>query len=500
MKTLVQKINTMVTLTAALLLTTVGLSAQTYQDDVYYSPSKNTSKKKVVQPKKDVRKEAKRTYRATHEVEDFSTAQQRYAKMLSEKQKESSNAKAYDETESWVYNTQGLTKKQDIQKEISLYNRGNVNADNPDADTYYEDDYVLWQPVKVTRVYTQPHWYSNFYFDFNFGWGDVYYHPYNYGYYSRYYWDDYYSYWGDYYAPYYRWHRPYWSSYYGHIGWRDYYSPHYYYQHYYNPYCDYGGYGNYYNSRYYHDNYEYKQRPQEFSDDITNTYRRNAARAEQARDASAANFQRERAENMNRRYSSDIYRRRNVSENTPELRQNIDSNTETYRRGDSRISPTIAGSSNGDTMYQRENAYTRRIEDSRNEYRRRSTITPRRSVENVTEGRQIYRNDFQEYRRINENTNIHKTDSESYRRVTTPSRRNSSQTYRSSAPLRDNNSSYRRSAPTPVRSSESYRRPAPSRRTYSTPNRSSSPSRSNYRSPSRNTSPSRSNNNTNYRR
>lgn len=431
MKTFVKKINTAVALTAVFLLATVGISAQTYQDDVYYSPSKATSSK--AKKTKDVKKEVNKTYRTNDKVEDFSTAQQRYAKMLKEKQKDSKQAEAYDETESWVYSTQGLTPKQEINKEVSLYNKGNVSADNPNADSYYDKDYVLWQPAKVTRIYMRPRWCSSFYFGFNYGWGGIYHNPY----YNPYYWD-YYPYWGHpyysyHYAPYYynNWHTPYWRH-------------HYYY-----------GYDRYYNDNYYRNHYySYRQRPQEYSHANRNTYRRNAV-LKQRQNVVKPDNQSVRSGQRNTRYSATTYRRKPAT-NTHKL-PNSGFKKEVSRANSQKTAPSTTRRTYNNVVHQGKAPYTRRIENSKTNYRR-STSTPRRNT-------QIYRRTT--------NTKMKNSTPTIYRRTTTPRRTNSSGTYRRST-SQPNRTSYR----TPARTSSSTRSSSPSSTSRrSTPSRSSLDSR-----------------------
>lgn len=429
MKTFVKKINTTVALTAVFLLAIVGVSAQTYQDDVYYSPSKATSSK--TKKTKDVKKEVNKTYRTNDKVEDFSTAQQKYAEMLKEKQKDSKHTEAYDETESWVYSTQGLTSKDEINKDVSLYNRGNVSADKPNADSYYQKDYVLWQPAKVTRLYMRPRWCSSFYFGFNYGWGGIYHNPY---YYNPYYWN-YYPYWGHpyysyHYVPYYynNWHTPYWRH------------------HYY-------GYDRYYNNNYYRNNYySYRQRPQEYSHTNRSTYRRNAV-LKQRQSVVRNNNQSARPGQRNTRYSTTTYRRKPAT-NTHKL-PNSGFKKEVRRANTQKKAPATTRRTFNNVVHQGKAPYTRRIENSKSNYRR-STSTPRRSS-------QIYR------RTINTKKNNTPT---IYRRTTTPRKTNSSGTYRRST-SQPNRTSYR----TPARTSSSTRSSSPSTSRRSTPSRSSLDSR-----------------------
>lgn len=449
MKTLFKKNTDAVTLIAVFLLGTIGTFAQTYQDDVYYSPSKDTSKK--VEKPKDVNKEVKKTYRSNDKVEDFSAAQESYAKMLSEKHNNTTptTERTYNEKKSWVANTQGLTQKQDIQKEISLYNRGNVDADNPNND--YDEEYVLWQPTKVTRVYVQQPLYSDFYFGFNYGWGGIYYQPYYYRpyythYYDPFYWDSYYywrtPYYYGYYTPnYWGWHGSYWRHhYYGpaYYGYNDYY------------------YDRYYRNGYYNDRYTYKQRSNEFSD-IRNR-RRNTASVRQQQDArSSARGERVSAENANRRYST--YRRTATSNNR------ISTNNPNIRRGTSSENAVNRSYSSGNTyrrssniVHQGKAPYTRNIERTSNTYRRSEINSPRID-------------------RSSQSTNYRQRSTQEYRRMDTGIRRSNSTTYRRSeaSPIRRNNSTYRRTATTPSRSSSSYRT-SPSRSTETRSVRSSSPS------------------------
>ncbi|PVX51875.1 hypothetical protein C7377_0166 [Balneicella halophila] len=477
MKTLLKKTNDAVVLFAFFLLGTVGISAQTYQDDVYYSPSKDTSKK-VEKPKIVKKKEVKRTYRANDKAEDFSVAQEKYAQMLREKQEDSNYAQnTYEEEVTWVEDTQGLTPKHEIQKEVSLYNTGDVNADNPQADAYYEDSYVLWQPTTVTRVYAQPRFYSNFYFGFNFGWGGAYYspvyRPYYTHYYDPFYWDYYYSpYWGN---PFYYGYSPFYSSwYYPYAGWRHrYYTPYY-------------RYDSYYYTKYYRDHYTYSQRPREYSNRSKNS-RRQSLISDRRTNNSSAKAQRVRAENMNRRYSALADNRKNTDNSSfRRSSKTHDSRLSTNKNDIRRRNPNIQDNKTNsavkrrvsrNTVHQGKAPYVRRIEKSSTSYRR-STATPKQSVNKPNTNSRVYRRSTpQEYRRMNSNKNIRRSTPTIYRKTTSPARKSNRSSVSTKAPKRT--STYRTTTPR----SKVNRSPSPSRNTSvrSTSTRStktSTPSRS----------------------
>lgn len=501
MKTLATKLPAMMTFVAVFLLTVVGISAQSFEDDVYYTPSKDAKKKKE-QPKV-VRKEYKNAYQLRKKkVDDFESAQEKYAKMLRENETDKDTAYTPTEgTANWVYETQGLESKKKINEEVSLYTKSNVKIYVDDED---EEEYVLWQPSAVTQVSVYPRYSSRWYFSNHFVWGS-YYNPYH-----TFYFDPYWDY--DYYGYNSYWHRPY--RYYSYWNNPYYYNPWAYgYGHYYGSYYGYpyygGGYynyGHYYGNPYYGTGYyrprNYGQRPQEaYTQGYRATERRDVVRPR--RTGNSAEMQRVAAnaytagyQGSGRRYSGDI---------TRQSTQNGELGRELPHSGLRKAGETIdrnASTNNSyptrrasNTMFQGKAPYTRTLEDNRQTIRRASDTPTRGSVGATSYRRASSTSDRQS---INTNYNQRRSAPTIYRTTTSgrssyrsgsssPSRSTyvnpRSATRRSSAPTYRNTSSPSRS---------SYSPPSSSRRaTVNTPSRSNS--RSSYSMPSRSSSsPSRS--------
>ncbi len=442
MKRVITKISTTVTLFAVLLLVTISVSAQTYQDDVYYTPSKDKSEKTKTEK---VSKKERKTYRTTNKAEDFSAAQARYAEMLSKKEREAKQMQSYsneDTSESWITETQGLAMRDNLNRELSLYNRGGVDADNPNAIYYTEDDdYELWQPTTVTHVYVSPSSY------WGFGWNlysPYYYHPYGYySYYDPFYWDAY-PYWRGYYG----YHSPFfYGGFYSHY-WGAYHHPRYWgwRGHYYDPYYGRGYYGDYYSNHY--RRYKYGRAPREFSSGNNSQYRRNSPYS--SRREVDNNAYRRTGATTNRRYSSS-YRRSSLSHRSSGDNVGI---TRTGRT----VTPNTNIRRSVDNMGYQRQMPSRRITDSGSSYRRSSSSTDRGIRPSNTK---IYRRSSSpsSYRRSS--SSMMRSSSSSYRRSSTPIRSssNSQSLYRRSSSYSNSGSSYRRSSSSSSSSGgSSYRR------------------------------------------
>lgn len=506
MKTLTTKLPKIMTLVAVFLLAVVGLSAQSFEDDVYYTPSKEAKKKK--EQSKVVKKEQRSTYRVTEKKADsFASAQERYAKMLRENQADKTDkTTAYTPTDgevSWVYETQGLESKKKINKEVSLYTNSNVKIYVDDEDD--DEEYLLWQPTTVTQVSVCPSYSSRWHFSSHFVWGN-YYNPY-YNFYFDPFWDYGYGYYG--YNSY--WHRPY--RYYSYWNNPYYYNPWSYgYGHYYRPYYGhpyYGGgyhnYGHYYGNSYYGSGYyrsrNYGQRPQEtYTQGRRTTERRDVVRPQ--RQGNSAEMQRVAAnahtagyQSAGRRYSSGITRQstQNVRGGGELPHSGLKKAGETAQRS-SATNNSYSTRRASNTMFQGKAPYTRQLEDNRQTIRRASDTPTRSSV-----GTSSYRrtSSTSSRQQVNRTYNPRRSAPAIYRKTTTPSR----STYRSrtSSPSRSTyvspRSSTRRSSAPAYRSTSSpsrssYSPPSSTRRSsVNTPTRSS---RSTSVSPSRSSSPSRS--------
>ncbi len=457
MKATTNKIKAMVTLLAITLLATVGLSAQNYDDDIYYIPSKDEVKKKHT-----IRTERTNTYRKYPKKQgnSFDAAQERYVQALENKQNEANSD--YDDSESWIQDTQGLAHKRDLNKKISLYNRGKVTS-----NAYYDGEYndsEYSEPMNITYIYIRPNylhlrpsmnwncnkWYPSpypypyaYYYNGFYNWEDYYYY-YNYGY--NHYYDSYYSNW------YYRSH---WYGYPRHY-WGGWYAPNYYYGYYdyygyYNPY-------NYYPHRYYYKKRNYGQRPVQYSS-RTGQFRRNSYNQHRgATSYTSASSQRGNTRGVTRvrRYSDNITRNLNTRFSPSHSYSTRRSNYSTSRP----------------SSYTRSATRTSNYRRSPNTAtRRRTTITPRRNSTSTY------------YRRSSDNTSTYRRSSapRMYRSSTRVSstRRSTPSTYRSSSSSNStrrssSSSSYRtstRSSYAPSRSSSSSSSSSSTRRTTNTSRR-----------------------------
>lgn len=456
---------TIVSVISFVLVANISVS-QVYEDDVYYTPSKDS---KSLEEKR-VEKKPHLDMAKNNKKDDFADAQREYLEMLSRKKEAKKTEKEDFEENSWVYNTEGLHLKNDKEKALSFQNRQYLRDDN-NSNREYEDNVTIILDVAPRHSFYRSNfwfdWFSDdmfFYDDYDYAYMRYYnhYRPYRYrhGYWDNYYdygyygasWSGYYNHWGYYHRPYYT---PYYHSYYP-------------YSSYYYPYS-YPYYYPYYSSGYYRKSYNYHKRPSNYigRSDYSESGRTRRVRRNTNRDVYLGNRRSYSEDNIsNRRNQNAVSSSRRYSDRLGNNRDILKRNRTLEQTHNNRIGTKSL--SYGNTGRRSSRIYTRPVSYGNRSVSNKRTYRDSRVIFDTKAPSTTYnnsRNTSSSYRRSPSST-YRRSSSSSYRRSSTPT---NNTTYRrsSSTPQRRNSTTSRRSQKSTNSSSRSVTRNNISNKTYS---------------------------------